>query len=226
MTESRQYHFVQEAPRLFSTSGFISFPGNSGGPVCVLADSVSNPIFYPAAIYLGSFEGRSIVRTIDSPVANLIARAASLAELGANFTGGGVVNFNAAGGEPFGIQQLTVHLQPDEAVAKGAAWRVVETAGAFITVVEATTDLVSGFDYTIEFKAAPGWITPTNFMIDLPGGQDAELTVNYVPAVPILTSSADGIFVTEPVGKVVEIQFTPIQSEITSWSTVQTISLG
>lgn len=224
--ETRRYRYVHESGHLYSTLGFLSYPGNSGGPLCVLADPAGGRTFYPAAVYLGFFEDRSVVRAIDSAVAQLIARAASSAELGTNFTGGGVINFNASGGERFALQQLTVRLQPAEAVEAGAAWRIAGTDSAFTNALDSATVLVSGVEYRAEFNDVPGWVKPAAVAITLPEGQDAELTVTYERDRPVLTASLDGIYVSGPAGRVAEIEFAASLSQDTVWSVLQTVSLG
>ncbi|MBI4658528.1 MAG: VCBS repeat-containing protein [Verrucomicrobia bacterium] len=228
--ESRKYLFARASGRLFSSSQFVSYPGNSGGPLCVLAGPVGDPTFYPAAVYLGNLDDRSVVRAIDSEVAQLINRAASSAELGTNFTGGGVLVLNPpVPGVRFGVQKLTIRLQPREAVAAGAGWRVSEKGGAFTGMPEATTDLVSGVNYTVEFKSVPGWLIPTNFSVNLPEGQDAELTVTYErdpSALPVRwIASSSGLFVSGAVGIVVDIEFTPALGALASWTKVRTVTL-
>ena len=78
-----QQQQVYEAP------WFLSYPGNSGGPLYVQL----NGYYYPAAVYLGTrFSGAqpvsSLVRAIDSNVVNLITLAASQGDSGTNNTGG------------------------------------------------------------------------------------------------------------------------------------------
>ncbi len=46
---------------------FLSYPGNSGGPLYVQL----NGYYYPAGVYLGTLNGQSVVRGIDSSVTNL-----------------------------------------------------------------------------------------------------------------------------------------------------------
>src|SRR5476651_2292845 len=71
---------------------FLSYPGNSGGPVYVQF----NGYYYPAGVYLGTlFNGSqpyaSAVRAIDSAVVNLITKAGTLGDGGTNNAGGGVI---------------------------------------------------------------------------------------------------------------------------------------
>src|SRR5262249_52248546 len=70
----------------------LSYPGNSGGPLYVQF----NECYYPAAVYLGTLyngivPAGSLVRAIDSNVANMIMLAQQLGDAGTNNTGGGVI---------------------------------------------------------------------------------------------------------------------------------------
>ena len=84
------------AGKVFVTTDIQSFPGNSGGPLCVL----TNGVYYPAAIYLGGVD-EARVRAINGAVADLINRAEVSSFTGDNSTGGGVVILTAGSGSSF-----------------------------------------------------------------------------------------------------------------------------
>ncbi|MBI4658526.1 MAG: immunoglobulin domain-containing protein [Verrucomicrobia bacterium] len=181
-TEARNYGFVPEGGCLYSTADFLSFPGNSGGPLFVLPFPATNRTYFPAAVYLGSHDGRSTVRAIDSRVADLINRAASSADLGTNFTGGGVFVFNSpiVGAATFGFQTLSVTLEPAAAVTAGAAWHLKEIPSMeFTNAVQASRILPTGVDYSLEFKPVPGYQTPKTTTINLVAGQDQAYRASY-----------------------------------------------
>jgi hypothetical protein len=173
------YLFGAEGPRVYSTAGFLSYPGNSGGPLCVLfARSDGANIYYPAAVYLGNKDGRALARSIDKDVASLINRAASSAALGTNFVGGGVIGIGAGGG--FGSVQLvhlTVQISPAAAVTAGASWRV---KGSAAFSASGATLIVPAGDAQIEFKDAAGFTTPATRTITLVAGQDSTIPIAYV----------------------------------------------
>ena len=84
--------------QVYTATWFLSYPGNSGGPVYVQY----NGYYYPAGVYLGTlYNGvtpyASAVRAIDSDVVNLITNAANPSDTGTNSRvviqslGGGVI---------------------------------------------------------------------------------------------------------------------------------------
>lgn len=193
-----KYEFSNEAGRVYSTKGFLSYPGNSGGPLCVQVPFTDRDVFFPAAVYLGTTGGRSLVRAIDSDVASLINRAASSAALGTNFTGGGVIAFNAGGGlNPFQLVRLTVRLAPAEAVAAGARWRL---QGATNQLTNGAVLFEPPASYRLEFLPASGFTAPPPRDIVLAAGQDTTLEAVYVPLVTApavlngVTATAGGNF--------------------------------
>jgi hypothetical protein len=167
-TQTNNYTFTQELTNnVYLTTGFLSFAGNSGGPVYVLN---TNSIYYPAGVYLGTVGNASAVRAIDSNVVNLITLAEDAGrngDSGTNFTGGGVFRIvsSAPGG---GGGSLQVHIGPTNALQAGGGWRVVgqssyqnnPNATAWFTTATAE----------IEFAEVPGWASPTNRTVSIPQG--------------------------------------------------------
>src|SRR6266702_6999285 len=83
-----------EGQQVYVAPWFLSYPGNSGGPLYVQY----NGYYYPAAVYLGTlYNGAepyaSLVRAIDTNVVRLITLAAALGDSGTN-NDGGVIRFN------------------------------------------------------------------------------------------------------------------------------------
>ncbi len=184
------YTFSQIFGRIFSTPGFLSYPGNSGGPICVqFTRSDSDIIYFPAAIYLGNANNRAIARAIDSDVASLINRAESSAILGVNFLGGGADSFGGGGFATAQFVKLSVQITPTQAVAAGAGWRLV--GGPSFSSSSATLTLPTGV-VQIEFKEIPGYTKPAPIQITLVRGQDVSIPVSYTasasPNQPRITS--------------------------------------
>lgn len=229
-TPAEAYLFAGMGGAVYTTAEVVSYPGNSGGPLCVLHPATAT--YYPAAVYLGSTGDRSIVRTIDRQVVELISRAASSADLGTNFGGGGVINFSTGGElDPFALQTLTVRLEPEGALAAGAAWRVKEhVTMAFTNAVEAAVQLVAGETYTVEFREAAGYVTPLAQEVTLAAAQDATLTVRYEPPVvevPVLWGTAgEGIFVSGTAGRRVVIERRAALGDQEEWAAAGTVTLG
>ena len=184
-TRAGNYTFglVPGSTRVYASSGFFSFPGNSGGPLCVLFDrapvgSPSDPIFFPAAVYLGNYDGQSIVRAIDSVAASLINRAASAAQTGENFLDGGPVRGAPILGGLARFGQIRVRLQPDAARAAAAGWRFTNTM-EYLPDGQAIT-LAAG-PVRLYFKPLAGFRTPAPRDLSIVGNLTNEVSVVYEP---------------------------------------------
>jgi outer membrane protein assembly factor BamB/V8-like Glu-specific endopeptidase len=225
------YLFSYEAgySNLFLSSQFLSYPGNSGGPLWVAYSSSDG--YFPAGVYLGSRvsggKTNSVVRAIDSLVASLINRAQSSAELAANFAGGGVDRLDSGSFSSLVPGTLYVVLEPAAAVTAGARWRVAQRDTTYrmsgSSLVSPTADIV------LEFAAATGFATPSNRTVKVIGNQTNTITITYSgkPTLtnPILTAerklrfsviAGTGSFVVETTDA---LQATP---QLTSWSPVVT----
>jgi len=153
---------VNELQEVYIAPWFLSYPGNSGGPVY----AQFNGYFYPAGVYLGTlYNGssyQSAVRAIDSSVVNLITLAATQGDSGTNNTGGGVItvipNQNVSANNPGYVQ---FQLAPPAAVQQGAAWRL-QGDSSYSTAASYTRAVISTNAFAVEFKTIPGWNLPTN----------------------------------------------------------------
>ena len=173
---------------------FLSYPGNSGGPLYVQFDGY----YYPAGVYLGTLYNGTVpyasaVRAIDSNVVSLITLAQTLGDNGTNNTGGGVItiipNQAVSASNPGYIQWV---LSPPAAVTAGAAWRLggdttYSTASNYTRAVF-TTNAV-----TVEFKPITGWNLPTNQAVTVLPGQVTVYTAVYTP-----TTVASPVLVVNP----------------------------
>jgi hypothetical protein len=200
------YFFENVGGGVYLGTGFRGFPGQSGGPIFA-QDADLN--FYPAAIYLGDGvrDGVAIVsrvRVIDTNVVALINLAASSANAGTNFSGGGVIRFiSALNDGDTSLQRLTVNLQPANAL-----WQVPDldpqinyTNGQSI-FLNAPTNLL------VTFSKIPDYLQPTAFEVVLYPGQDTILDFAYELVPLALTASlADGIRATGKPGSKVQLQF-------------------
>ncbi|HEX3800918.1 MAG TPA: hypothetical protein VH413_19655 [Verrucomicrobiae bacterium] len=174
---------------VYTASWFLSYPGNSGGPFYVEL----NGYFYPAGVYLGTLNGQSVVRAIDSNVTNLITLAATLGDAGTNFNGGGVItvvpNQSVSFANPGYLQ---VELGPPAAVAAGAAW-LLQPHTNYSTVTNFTEAVFSTNAVVIAFKPIPGWIVPTNQSITVTPGIISASSISYTVANPMLVITPQGI---------------------------------
>jgi hypothetical protein len=163
---------VTNQQEVYVANWFLSYPGNSGGPVYVQFDGY----YYPAGVYLGTlYNGvtpyASAVRAIDSAVVNLITNAAALGDSGTNHTGGGVLTITpnqAISASSPGY--LEFQLGPPAAVLAGAAWRltndvVYSSATNYVRAITTTNPVV------VEFKTIPSWNLPANQSVTVEPGQ-------------------------------------------------------
>ena len=187
------YYLFNQIPdtSLFTSTDLQSYPGNSGGPLCVqTADSLGVPFFLPAGVYLGG-SGETIVRSIDLDVVDLINRADILSHGGVNSTGGGVVTITVGqgGGIPATIQ---VTLAPATAVAAGAAWRVQGGDPTWITNPNYQQAVPPGTSVTLEFRPLDGWDLPPDQNLTLTPGQHI-LSFSYTLSARLGVRPASGL---------------------------------
>jgi hypothetical protein len=173
------YTFDPVYQAVYGTTGFRSFPGNSGGPVCVNVAFATATNFYPAAIYLGG-SGQSVVRLIDQAVVDLISRADLSANTGDNNLGGGAIQqdtpLSGTGVLQAGWAQIV--LTPPEAVAAGARWNIVGRPGQF----ESGQALgLRPASYVAEFSPVAGFLTPSSVNLNVSNAVTLVLTVPYTP---------------------------------------------
>jgi hypothetical protein len=167
--------FVRLYTSVFATTNIFSSPGNSGGPLYIQTGPTN---FFPVGIFLGG-SGQTLVRGIDSDVVDLINRAEISGNGGGNSTGGGVTLLvPGVTAQPFGTGLLTVNL--GNAGSQGGGWRISQnTATNFVTNASATVALISGGNYNLEFRAAPGLVAPTNRTIRVAINQTVIVNGSY-----------------------------------------------
>ena len=183
--------------QVYTASWFLSYPGNSGGPLYVQL----NGYYYPAGVYLGTlFNGivpyASAVRAIDSNVVNLITLAAALGDSGTNNSGGGVITIIPSQGfSQSNPGYLILQIGPPSAVQAGAAWKLTnQPAGFYSTANPSLQEVTSTNALVVQFKPIPGWKLPTNRSITLVPGLILTNLANYTVTNPVLTlDSGNGL---------------------------------
>jgi len=188
------FQFEVVTNQVYRSYDLRSFPGNSGGPLCVYASTtLGQPFFIPAGVYLGG-AGQTVVRAIDRDVVDIINQAEAVSSADNNSTSGGVILW---AGDPSTAQGLIpamfrVNVLPVGAFANPPGWRVSGTipwitdytGWYYVTNQSQFTNLV------LEFNSAPGFVTPaavTTNMQDAPAVgtvRAATITANYVPIPP------------------------------------------
>jgi hypothetical protein len=220
--------FIKVLDKVYATTAIQSYPGNSGGPLCV---QHPNGAFYPAAIYLGG-SGQTIVRAIDSGVLDLINRAETSANTGGNNSGGGVVLLTpGTGGSLFEPGYLQVIIGPQTALNAGAGWRLIgHPDPAFYSDNAAIYGLLAGA-YTVEFKSILGFQTPTNHGIQIVKGQTAVIPGAYVLVAPGLAAPSmisNGVFAFGLSGQPGKVYLMEASTNLgqTNWTIIATNTLG
>ncbi len=172
--------FSKGSDQVYLTSDMTSSGGNSGGPVCVQHD---NGKYYPAAIYLGG-SSQTRVRAIDRDVVKLFEDGEAQAnqtpnhvDFGQSLPNGNLATPNSG--------NLTVVLEPADARAAGAAWRI--GSNAFLASGQTRSFLPRG-SYNLQFKPVPGYQTPIARAVTVNGA--TTLSANYVltPIKPVVTA--------------------------------------
>ena len=181
---------VSGQQEVYTASWFLSYPGNSGGPLYVQF----NGTYYPAAVYLGTlFSGTqpyaSVVRAIDSNVVTLITQASTLGDSGTNNSGGGVITIIpslAVSGKNPGY--LVLQLGPPGAVQAGAAWELAgQPASDYSTQNPSVQEIATTNALQLQFKTIPGWIVPSNRAVTVLPGPPTTNFANYTVTNPLLS---------------------------------------
>ncbi|HEY1662175.1 MAG TPA: choice-of-anchor Q domain-containing protein [Verrucomicrobiae bacterium] len=214
------------AQQVYTANWFLSYPGNSGGPVYAQYDGY----YYPAGVYLGTlYNGvtpyASLVRAIDSTVVNLITNAEVLGDNNTNNTGGGVItivanqaiNANAPG-------YLEFQLGPTAAVTAGAGWKLSGDSayGSASNYIRAVTST----NISVLFNPIPGWNPPGNQAVVVLPGQITSYNASYTMANPVMVVIAGtGLGITGTTGTVYQIQYRTNLASGT-WAPLKTNTLG
>ena len=203
--------------QVYTAPWFLSYPGNSGGPLYVQY----NGYYYPAGVYLGTlYNGTtpyaSAVRAIDGNVVNLITNAATLGDTGTNNSGGGVITIipTQAGTNTPGY--VEIQLGPPAAVVAGAAWSVSGLKGldlereSWATNYWATNWTVAAYTtngFQVNFKVIPGWNVPPSQAVTLIPTVVVTNFGYYTVTNPVLVAGKGvGLGITGTTGTVYQLQ--------------------
>ena len=212
--------------QVYTANWFLSYPGNSGGPLYVQF----NGSYYPAAIYLGTlYSGiqayASTVRAIDSDVVNLVATASADAGTGTNNTGGGVITILPGQVSASNPGYVQFQLAPPSAVQQGAAWRL-QGDSSYSTAANYTRAVTSTNSFAVEFKPIAGWNLPPNQFLSLQPGLITVANAFYTVTNPVLFANKTiGIGITGTTGTVYRLERRASLSS-GSWLPVNTNTIG
>jgi hypothetical protein len=189
--DNQSFYQITTNDQTYAANWLFSYPGNSGGPLCV---QYANGNYYPAAVYLGTLfnngtASASVVRAIDSNVVNLITLAGDLGDFGTNSSGGGVVtiipNRNTSASNP---AYLAWQIKPAAAVQAGAGWKLTSQSDAYYsTNALSLQEITSTNAFTVQFRQIPGWIAPTNVSVPVTNGLVVTNIALYTVTNPAMT---------------------------------------
>jgi hypothetical protein len=229
-TPIRQVTFVQDSNQVYRTIDIKSYPGNSGGPLCV---QYTNNYFYPAAVYLGG-SGQTVVRAIDAAVVGLINAAEILGNSGSQSTGGGPISLGS-GGPPwppgtnysssiYGFVEVV--LEPPEVTNWGAGYRFREaTNGAFYGDRSIRFAVLANTPWTLQFAPVPFYLAPSNRLISLPAGSTSTLFGVYQAWGNLRLDPDGSLWALGTRGSTYRIQVSDVLSLTGSWTNLTRLTL-
>jgi sugar lactone lactonase YvrE len=193
--------------QVYAAPWFLSYPGNSGGPLYVQL----NGYYYPAGVYLGTlYNGTqpyaSAIRAINSDVVNLITNAAALGDSGTNSTGGGVILLTPGASSLFRLGYFSIQFAPSNTVDAGAAWRILELTNTAYYSNSAIFGLPTGH-YTLSFRPLATYLTPTNRPLQLTDNVTNVIAAIYMTLQPTASAlnatagTASLLFTNAPLGQ-------------------------
>jgi autotransporter-associated beta strand protein len=176
--------FVAVTPSIFGTTEYLGLTGMIGGPLSIQRDGGS---YFPAAIYLGGSNEQNLYRAIDGGVIDVIGRAEETANTGNNNTSNGIVLTSYTAVSTTSTKgSLTVILEPAEARAAGAAWKM-GTDSSFLLSGTRKNNLSPG-DYILQIKAVPGFQTPEQQTVAVLANNLTTVTFTYLPELSLLST--------------------------------------
>lgn len=190
--------FTPLSSTVYASPDLRGLTGMAGAPLCAQRDGGS---YYPVAIYLGGTTAQNLYRAIDDEVIDLFSRAEVTAQTGENNNSIGISQTSYTAVSTTSTRgSLTVILEPAEARAAGALWKLGSDASYVISGTRKNS-LTPG-DYIVNFKPVPGFKTPADQVVTVLANNLASITMIYQPELSELatwreenfgTTSNDGL---------------------------------
>jgi autotransporter-associated beta strand protein len=176
--------FTPVSSSVFSSSRVRGLSGMPGGPLCIQRDGGS---YYPVGIHLGGTEEKNLYRVIDSTVIDLFNRAELTANTGDNNNTGGISQTSYTAVSTTSTKgALTVILEPAEARAAGALWKL-GTDASYVLSGTRKNNLTPG-NYVLQIKPLPGFQTPAQQTVSVFANNLTTVTFTYVPEISAVAS--------------------------------------
>jgi hypothetical protein len=169
--------FSAKSATVYGSPDIRGLTGMPGGPLCMQRDGGS---YYPVGIHLGGTTAENLYRVIDSDVIDLISRAEVTANTGGNNTSGGISQTSYTAVSTTSTRgSLTVILEPAEARAAGALWKLGSDASYVISGTR-KNNLTPG-DYIVQYRPLPGFQVPADQVVSVLANNLTTVTLTYLP---------------------------------------------
>lgn len=163
---------------------YRALSGMKGGPLCI---QLNGGNYYPAGIFLGGGTSQNLVRAIDAGVIDLFNRAELTANTGSNNNSGGISQTSyTAVASTSNRGSLTVILEPAEARAAGALWKLGSDS-SFLASGTRKNNLTPG-DYILQVRQVAGFQMIPQMTTTVNGNSLTTVTVTYLPELNALAS--------------------------------------
>jgi hypothetical protein len=121
-----------------------------------------------------------------------------------------------------------VRLSPSNSASIRPGWRIAGNQNTnFITNALSTVALIGGGGYPVEFKSIPGFITPSNRIIQMAVGGKVSIQADYVPASQQLSlNSMAGLTLLGGAGARYRVDFATNLTPPPAWMPLTTFTLS
>ena len=176
--------FSPKSASVYASSDIKGLTGMPGGPLCIQRDGGS---YYPVGIYLGGTTAENLYRVIDRDVIDLFSRAELTANTGENNTSGGISQTSYTAVSTTSTKgSLTVILEPAEARAAGALWKLGSDASYVISGTRKNS--LSPGNYIVQFRPVPGFQIPADQIVSVLANNLTTVTLTYLPELSALAT--------------------------------------
>ena len=158
--------------------------GMKGGPLCI---QLAGGNYFPAGIFLGGGTSQNLIRVIDSSVIDLFNRAELTANTGSNNNSGGISQTSYTAISTTSTKgSLTVILEPAEARAAGALWKLGADS-SFLASGSRKNNLTPG-NYILQVRQVAGFQAIPQMTTTVNANSLTTVIITYQPELNALAS--------------------------------------
>jgi hypothetical protein len=155
-----------------------------GGPLCI---QLAGGNYFPAGIFLGGGTSQNLIRVIDSSVIDLFNRAELTANTGSNNNSGGISQTSYTAISTTSTKgSLTVILEPAEARAAGALWKLGADS-SFLASGSRKNNLTPG-NYILQVRQVAGFQAIPQMTTTVNANSLTTVIITYQPELNALAS--------------------------------------